>query len=501
MSFCHSPLDLLPLNPLMNKNIQSEAHTQIDESRQGEALLLDDNAGSNTGKKLFLESYGCAMNFADSEVVAAILKDEGYTTTKNFEDADVIFVNTCAIRENAEQRVRTRLYDYNKVKRRNPGLIIGVLGCMAERLKGKLLEEEKLVDLVVGPDAYRHLPLLLKSAEDGQRAINVLLSKEETYADITPVRLGSNGVSAYISITRGCDNMCSFCVVPFTRGRERSREPQTIIREANDLWEKGYREITLLGQNVDSYLWSGGGLKKEMYSQEELSAAVSFAQLLEQVALALPGMRIRFSTSHPKDMTNEVLIVMSKYDNICNYIHLPVQSGNSRVLDLMNRGYTREWYMERIKAIRDFIPDCGISTDTISGFCTETEEDHLETLSLMEWVGYEFSYMFKYSERPKTLAERKFGDDVPEPVKQRRLSEIINLQSKLSLISNKRDLNKVFQVLVEGKSKRSNEFLSGRTPQNKVVIFPKEHHQPGDFVNVLITECTPATLIGTAING
>jgi tRNA-2-methylthio-N6-dimethylallyladenosine synthase len=499
MSFCHSSFDLLPLNPLMNKKIQSVTHTQLDEARQGEALLLEGSAASGLGKKLFLESYGCAMNFADSEVVASILKDEGYTTTRNFEDADVIFVNTCAIRENAEQRVRTRLYDYNKVKRTNPDLIIGVLGCMAERLKGKLLEEEKLVDLVVGPDAYRHLPLLLKSAEDGQRAINVLLSKEETYADITPVRLGSNGVSAYISITRGCDNMCSFCVVPFTRGRERSREPQTIIQEAKSLWEAGYREVTLLGQNVDSYLWSGGGLKKETYSQDELSNSVSFAQLLEQVALSQPGMRIRFSTSHPKDMTNEVLMVMSKYDNICNYIHLPVQSGNSRILDLMNRGYSREWYMERIQAIREFIPDCGISTDTISGFCTETEEDHQETLSLMEWVGYEFSYMFKYSERPKTLAERKYPDDVPEPVKQRRLSEIINLQSKLSLISNKRDLNKVYQVLVESKSKRSDEFLSGRTPQNKVVVFPKENYKPGDFVNVLITDCTPATLMGTAV--
>ena len=384
-----------------------------DEARQGEALLLEGNQNKN-GKKLFLESYGCAMNFSDSEIVASILKDEGFSTTANFEEADVIFVNTCAVRDNAEQRVRKRLFDYNKAKKKNPDIIIGVLGCMAERLKTKLLEEEKLIDLVVGPDAYRDLPKLLKVAEDGQRAINVLLSKEETYADISPVRLGKNGVSAFVSITRGCDNMCSFCVVPFTRGRERSREPQSIVRETIDLVNNGYKEVTLLGQNVDSYLWSGGGLKKESYTQEELNNAVSFAQLLEMVAIAAPSIRIRFSTSHPKDLNDDVIRTIKKYDNICNYIHLPVQSGSSEVLERMNRGYSREWYLERISKIREIIPDCGISTDIISGFCGETEDNHAETITLMEQSKFNFAYMYIYSERPKTLAERKFKDDVSE---------------------------------------------------------------------------------------
>lgn len=473
----------------------------MDESRQGEAWMLEDQPYTPKGRKLFLESYGCQMNFSDSEIIASILKEEGFSTTRNFEEADVIFVNTCAIRDNAEQRVRNRLGEYNRVKKKNPELIIGVLGCMAERLKGKLLEEEKLVDLVVGPDAYRDLPNLIRTAEDGQRAVNVLLSKEETYADITPVRLGSNGITAFISITRGCDNMCSFCVVPFTRGRERSRDPETIVGEALDLYEKGYREVTLLGQNVDSYLWAGGGLKKDIYSQEELEKAVNFAQLLEKVAVAVPGMRIRFSTSHPKDMTDAVLETMARYDNICKYIHLPVQSGNSRILDMMNRGYTREWYQRRIEAIRRIIPGCGISTDVISGFCSETEEEHRDTLSLMEWTGYDFAYMFNYSERPKTLAERKYEDDVPEEVKNRRLREIIDLQSRLSHESNKRDIGTVVEVLIENTSKRSTEHYSGRNSQNKVVVFPKlEQHQPGDLVKVLITDCTAATLLGAAVD-
>ena len=486
---------------VLKLNMSNHTKEQVEESRQGEILVQEQLISEITpkGKKLFLESYGCAMNFADSEVVASILSKEGFTTTKVMEEADVILVNTCAIRDNAEQRVRQRLFDYNKVKRKKPELIIGILGCMAERLKSKLLEEEKLVDLVVGPDAYRDLPILINTVEDGQKAINVILSKEETYADISPVRLGGNGILAFVSITRGCDNMCSFCVVPFTRGRERSRDSETIVNEVVDLYANGYREITLLGQNVDSYLYSGGGLKKEIYSQEELDSAVNFAQLLEKVALAAPGMRIRFSTSHPKDMNDDVLYVMAKYTNICDYIHLPVQSGNSELLEKMNRGYTREWYLSRIKSIREIIPGCGISTDIITGFCSETEEQHQDTLSLMEEVGYEFAYMYMYSERPKTLAERKFTDDIPEKEKGRRLSEIIEVQSKSSMISNKKDLGKIYRVLVEGTSKRSKEHLSGRTSQNKVVVFPKEGFAPGQMVDVKIHDCTKATLLGNAV--
>lgn len=472
----------------------------IEENRQGEALMISESEEVKPGKKLFLESYGCQMNFSDSEIVASILRDEGFTTTRNFEEADVIFVNTCAIRDNAEQRVRKRLQEFSKTKQRRPELIVGVLGCMAERLKSKLLEEEKLVDIVVGPDAYRDLPNLIQTAEDGRKAINVILSKEETYADITPVRLGSNGITAFISIMRGCDNMCAFCVVPFTRGRERSRDPESIVAEAVDLYEKGYREITLLGQNVDSYLWSGGGLKKEIYSEDELASAVNFAHLLERVALAVPEMRIRFSTSHPKDMTDEVLHIMARYENICKYIHLPVQAGNSRVLEMMNRGYTREWYKERIIAIRNIIPDCGISTDIISGFCSETEEEHADTLTLMEWVKYDFAYMFKYSERPKTLAERKYSDDVPEEVKTRRLQEIIALQNKMSLECNQKDIGKSFEVLIEGNSKRSEDYVAGRTTQNKVVVFPKGNFKPGQKAFVKIHSCTSATLLGATIH-
>lgn len=477
-------------------------HTQkeIDETRQGEVYSSPQPTESSFRRKLFLESYGCQMNFSDSEIVASILTKEGYETTRDMDEADLILVNTCAIRDNAEQRVRNRLTEFGRIKRNKPEAIIGVLGCMAERLKSKLLEEEHLVDLVVGPDAYRDLPNLIRTAEDGQKAINVLLSKEETYADISPVRLGSNGISAFISITRGCDNMCAFCVVPFTRGRERSRDPETITQEAIDLFAKGYREITLLGQNVDSYLWAGGGLKKEIYSQDELDKAVNFAQLLEKVALAVPGMRIRFSTSHPKDMTDQVLEVMAKYDNICKYIHLPVQSGNSRVLDIMNRQYTREWYLSRIASIRRIIPECGISTDIITGFCTETEAEHEDTLSMMRLSNYDFAYMFRYSERPKTLAERKYTDDIPEEVKLRRLNEVIELQNQLSLESNQRDVGRVHRVLVEGRSKRSEEQLSGRNTQNKVVVFPRENYKTGDVVDVLVERCTAATLIGTAVS-
>jgi tRNA-2-methylthio-N6-dimethylallyladenosine synthase len=470
----------------------------IDESRQGEVLdlALEVNKG---GKKLFLESYGCAMNFSDSEIVASILKDQGYTTTTDMNEADVIFVNTCAIRDNAEQRVRQRLNDYRKAKRAKPEMVIGVLGCMAERLKAKFLEEEKLVDIVVGPDAYRDLPNLLDSAQDGRKAVNVILSKEETYADISPVRLQSNGITAFISITRGCDNMCAFCVVPFTRGRERSREPQTIVKEATELFDQGFREVTLLGQNVDSYLWTGGGLKKENPTADELKEATTFAQLLEKVALVSPDLRVRFSTSHPKDMTDDVLYTMAKYENICNYVHLPVQSGSSRLLEMMNRGYTREWYIDRIAAIKRIIPDCGISTDTISGFCSENDEDHAETLSLMEFVKYDFSYMFAYSERPKTLAERKFKDDVPEELKKRRLQEIVDLQQKHSAIRTKEGVGKVHRVLIEGVSKKSKEQYFGRNSQNTTVVFPKGNFKPGDYANVLATSCTTATLIGEAV--
>lgn len=470
----------------------------IDESKQGEALMIEEPVQAN-GKKLFLESYGCAMNFSDSEIVASILKDKGYTTTQDFFEADVIFVNTCAIREGAEQRVRQRLTEYKKAKKNNPDLIVGVLGCMAERLKSKFLEEEKLVDIVVGPDAYRDLPNLIDSAEDGNKAVNVLLSKEETYADITPVRLGGNGINAFISITRGCDNMCAFCVVPFTRGRERSRDPQTIIKEAQELFARGYREVTLLGQNVDSYLWTGGGLKKENPSAEELENATTFAQLLEKVALVNPDLRVRFSTSHPKDMTDDVLYTIAKYDNICSYIHLPVQSGNSRILEMMNRGYTREWYLSRIDAIRRIVPDAGISMDIITGFCSETEEEHRDTLSLMEAVKYDFGYMFAYSERPKTLAERKYKDDVPEDVKGRRLAEIVALQLKHSAERTKQGVGKVHRVLVEGVSKKSKEQLFGRNSQSTVVVFPKENFKPGDYVNVLAESCTGATLIGRSV--
>lgn len=473
----------------------------IDEKLQGQPFMVESKNTPTVigGKKLFLESYGCQMNFADSEIVASILMDKGYSTTDNFEEADVIFLNTCAIRENAELRVRNRLNDFKRVKKKNPAALVGVLGCMAERLKSQFLEQEKLVDMVVGPDAYRDLPNLIEEAETGQKAINVILSKEETYADLTPVRLGSNGVNAFISIMRGCDNMCSFCVVPFTRGRERSRDPESIVAEAKDLFEKGYREVCLLGQNVDSYLWTGGGLKKESLSEEQKAASVSFAQLLEKVALVDPKLRVRYSTSHPKDMTDDVLEMVAKYHNICNYVHLPVQSGSSRILEMMNRGYTREWYLDRMAAINRIIPDCGISTDIITGFCSETEEDHQQTISLMQEIQFDFAYMFSYSERPKTLAERKYADDVPEAVKGRRLAEIVELQRKNSGIRTARSVGKIHEVLIEGFSKKSEDMLMGRNPQNLVVVFPKGNHKKGEYVNVMVTRCTTSTLIGEVV--
>jgi tRNA-2-methylthio-N6-dimethylallyladenosine synthase len=482
----------------------------IDETRQGEALVIE--AGQEGKRKMFIESYGCAMNFSDSEIVASILIEKGYSTTTDYKEADLILVNTCAIRENAEQRVRNRLKQFNAVKRQNPKLMVGVMGCMAERLKSQFLEQEKIVDIVVGPDAYRELPKLIETVEGGQKAVNVLLSREETYADISPVRLDSNGVSAFISIMRGCDNMCSFCVVPFTRGRERSRDPESIVNEAKLLFEQGYREVMLLGQNVDSYKFEVQSSSKfEVQSskfEENIEESrtlnfelrtVSFAQLLERVALVSPELRIRFSTSHPKDMTDEVLYTMAKYDNICKYVHLPIQSGNSRVLEMMNRGYTREWYLERIAAIRRIIPECGISTDIMTGFCTETEEEHRDTLSLMEEVKFDFSYMFAYSERPKTQAERKFKDDISAEEKQRRLEEIVALQQKHSGEKTKSGVGKVHQVLVENTSKRSTEQLSGRNTQNTVLVFDKQNFKRGDYVNVLAERCTVGTLIGKAV--
>jgi tRNA-2-methylthio-N6-dimethylallyladenosine synthase len=442
-------------------------------------------------KKLYIESYGCQMNFADSEVVSSILRNEGFSTTSDFNNADVLLLNTCAIRENAETKVRHRLKHFIPVKRKNPSVVIGILGCMAERLKTKLLEEEQIVDLVAGPDAYRDLPNLITEAESGQKAVNVFLSREETYADISPIRLNSNGVSAWVSIMRGCDNMCSFCVVPYTRGRERSRDPESILKEINDLLANGYKEITLLGQNVDSYKW----LNKDTNTIE-----VNFAQLLEKVAVLSPNLRVRFSTSHPKDITDQVLYTIKKYDNICNYIHLPAQSGSSRILDLMNRTYDREWYLERITKIREIIgEDCGISHDLISGFCTETEEDHQETLSLMEAVKFDFGYMFSYSERPGTPAAKKFTDDIPLEIKNRRLTEIIDAQGRHSLERNLADIGSISRVLIDSISKKSDQQLSGRNDQNKMVVIDRGNYNIGDYVNVLITEANRATLKGTVI--
>ena len=473
------------------KNIENH-----DESRQGETLIMEAHDSINPTKKLYLESYGCQMNFADSEVVASILVKDGYETTRNVDEADVVFINTCSIRENAEAKVRKRLTEFKSKKVANPNLVIGILGCMAERLKKALLEEEKLVDLIAGPDSYRDLPNLIEEVGTGQKAVNVLLSRDETYADITPVRLDQGGVSAFVSITRGCDNMCSFCVVPFTRGRERSRDPKTIVDECKILFADGYREVTLLGQNVDSYRWN---LTSKGEIKSEAEPTTDFAQLLEMVALVSPELRVRFSTSHPKDMVDEVLHMMASYENICPYIHLPVQSGNTEVLERMNRGYSREWYLDRIAAIRRIMPDCAITTDIISGFCGETEEQHQETLSLMDEVIYDYAFMYKYSERPKTLAERRFEDDVPDDVKGRRLEEIINKQLKHSLILNERQIGSIHKVLIEGNSKRSTEDYCGRTGGNKMVIFPKSSVEKGNYVHVKISSCTSATLFGEII--
>ncbi|HEY0611557.1 MAG TPA: tRNA (N6-isopentenyl adenosine(37)-C2)-methylthiotransferase MiaB, partial [Chitinophaga sp.] len=449
-----------------------------DESRQGEAFAPDQAIEQLYSKKFYIESYGCQMNFNDSEIVASILNQQGFGSTRNYEEADLVLLNTCSIREKAEQTVRKRLQEFRKIKQSNPGMLVGVLGCMAERLKAKLLEEEKLVDMVVGPDAYRTLPALIEEAETGQKAVNVLLSREETYADINPVRLNSNGVTAFVSIMRGCNNMCTFCVVPFTRGRERSRDPYSIIQEAAALFNNGYREVTLLGQNVDSYYWvgpspAGGG--------EE---TITFAGLLERVAQIDPLLRVRFSTSHPKDITDDVLFTMAKYENICNYIHLPIQSGSTRILQLMNRTYTREWYMKKVDRIREILPDCGLSTDIITGFCTETEEDHQDTLSIMNYARYDLAYMFFYSERPGTLAARRYQDDVPEDVKKRRLAEVVELHRRQALESMQKDLGKTFRVLIEGTSKRSENDLFGRNDQNKVIVFPKEKYQKGQYAHV-----------------
>jgi tRNA-2-methylthio-N6-dimethylallyladenosine synthase len=471
----------------------------IDEKQQGNTLVMEPK--QENSRKLFIESYGCAMNFSDSEIVASILAKEGFNTTQNLEEADLVLVNTCSIREKAEQTVRKRLEKYNAVKKINPGMKVGVLGCMAERLKEKFLEEEKIVDLVVGPDAYKDLPNLINEVEAGRNAINVLLSKEETYGDISPVRLQSNGVSAFVSITRGCDNMCTFCVVPFTRGRERSRDPQSIVEEVNDLWDKGFKEITLLGQNVDSYLWYGGGLKKDFKNASEIqkATATNFSQLLKLVAEAQPKMRIRFSTSNPQDMTLDVIEVMAAYPNICKHIHLPVQSGSNRILKEMNRLHTREEYFKLIDYIRELMPECSISQDLIVGFPTETEQDHKDTLSLMEYVKYDFGYMYAYSERPGTMAARKLEDDVPSEIKQRRLAEIVKLQRQHNHFRTQRFLGETVTVLIERKSKKSSEHWSGRTTQNTVAVFPKEHYKVGDLVNVKINDCTSATLIGEAV--
>jgi len=482
-------------------SLKSEIELNTISTSACEAVRTSPEEFNGNNRRLYVESYGCQMNFSDSEIVSSIMKKEGFDSTSSYEDADVILINTCSIRDKAEQTIRKRLSQFNVLKKQKKELIIGVLGCMAERLKSKLLEEEKIVDLVVGPDAYRDLPNLVKKVDSGQKAVNTFLSREETYADISPVRLNSNGVSAFISIMRGCDNMCSFCVVPFTRGRERSRDPLTILHEATDLFEKGYREVTLLGQNVDSYCWSEEENNKVKMNKSGITASVNFAQLLEMVARNNPEIRVRFSTSHPKDITDDVLHTMKKYENICNYIHLPGQSGNSRILEKMNRTYTREWYLERINAIRTIAgPDCGISSDWITGFCSEKEEEHRDTLSLMEAVKFDFSYMFAYSERPGTLAEKKYQDDIPLDIKKRRLQEIIDLQGKHSLESNQRDLNKIHKVLVEGYSKRSDQHLQGRNSANKVIVFPTSNFQIGDYVNVYVKECTSATLIGEGID-
>ncbi|NDE09712.1 MAG: tRNA (N6-isopentenyl adenosine(37)-C2)-methylthiotransferase MiaB [Chitinophagia bacterium] len=470
--------------------IESKVH---DESRQGEAYSPIVESEAKFKKLFYVESYGCAMNFADSEVVASILQTNGYGATKNCEEADLILLNTCSIREKAEATVRKRLTEFRKLKKLNPGILVGVLGCMAERLKEKFLQEESLVDLVVGPDAYRTLPGLIEEAETSQKAVNVLLNRDETYADISPIRLNSNGVNAFVSIMRGCNNMCSFCVVPFTRGRERSRDANSIIEECKNLFADGFKEVTLLGQNVDSYHW-------EPFNNNSKEEAVTFAALLEKVALISPLLRVRFSTSHPKDITDEVLHTIARHENICNYIHLPVQSGSSRILQLMNRTYSREWYIAKVNRIREIIPGCGLSTDMITGFCSETDEDHELSMSLMEYCKYDLAYMYFYSERPGTLAARRFEDDVPEEIKKKRLQEMVDLHRIHSLQSMQRDIGKTCKVLVEGFSKKSADELQGRSDHNKVVVFPKGDFKKGDYVMVEIVSCTAGTLIGNAVS-
>lgn len=471
----------------------------IDESIQGTTLSVEQQK-KNT-RNLYIESYGCAMNFSDSEIVASILAKEGFNTTQELENADLVLVNTCSIREKAELTIRKRLEKYNALKKNRPHMKVGVLGCMAERLKSKLLEEEKIVDMVVGPDAYKDLPNLIQEIDEGRDAVNVVLSKEETYGDISPVRLNTNGVSALVSITRGCDNMCTFCVVPFTRGRERSRDPKSIIDEVNDLWEKGFKEITLLGQNVDSYLWYGGGLKKDFdkATEMQIATAVDFANLLDLVAQEQPKMRIRFSTSNPQDMSLDVIKTMAKHDNICNHIHLPVQSGSNRILKAMNRLHTIEEYFVLIDNIKAIIPDMALSHDMISGFPTETEQDHKDTMAVLDYVKYDYGYMFSYSERPGTMAARKMEDDIPNDVKQRRLSEIIALQRKHCLLRTEAHLGKVEEILIEGTSKKDETMWMGRNSQNVVAVFPKENYKLGDFVNVKMNHCTSATLIGKGV--
>lgn len=472
----------------------------LEAKEENGPMKVPESGHSGKSRKVYIESYGCQMNFSDSEIVASILQKEGFATTSEIAEADVVFLNTCSIREKAELTVRNRLNHINGLKKQKPGLMVGVLGCMAERLKSKFLEEEKIVDLVAGPDAYRDLPNLITQVDEGERAVNTFLSREETYADISPIRLHSNGVTAFISIMRGCDNMCTFCVVPFTRGRERSRDPQSIVAEAIDLFQKGYREVTLLGQNVDSYKWSAGENSKARLKMNGQGEVITFAQLLDKVAKVNPELRVRFSTSHPKDITDDVLHTIASHENICKYVHLPVQSGNSRILGIMNRGYTREWYLAKINRIRETLGDeCGISSDMIAGFCGETEAEHRETLSLMDQVKFDFAYMFMYSERPGTLAEKKYEDDVSEEVKKRRLSEIIQKQNQHSLQRNQQDIGNTYKILIEGPSRRSDECLQGRNSANKVVVFPRENKSKGQYINVVIEGCSGATLLGKIV--
>jgi tRNA-2-methylthio-N6-dimethylallyladenosine synthase len=488
-----------PLND-MEKLIDNLEILSSEGSENCEIMHVSAEKNSGSARKLYIESYGCQMNYSDSEIVASILEKEGFDTTSDPSKADIIFLNTCSIREKAEQTIRHRLIHINGFKKHNPDLLVGILGCMAERLKSKLMEEEKIVDLVAGPDAYRDLPKLILQVDEGEKAINTFLSRDETYADITPVRLNTNGVTAFISIMRGCDNMCSFCVVPFTRGRERSRDPHSIVIEARDLFDKGYREVTLLGQNVDSYKWTAEENNKARLEKTSGKEVIRFSDLLKMVAEINPDLRIRFSTSHPKDITDDVLHTMAQYENICKNIHLPMQSGSSRILELMNRGYTREWYIDKIRSVRNILgEDCGVSSDMITGFCSETEAEHHDTMTLMDLIQFDFAYMFSYSERPGTLAEKKLKDDIALDVKNRRLSEVIKKQREHSLMRNQRDVGKIYKVLIEGVSKRSHDDLQGRNSANKVVVFPRENYSKGQYVNVFVEDCSGGTLVGKVV--